>query len=168
MLGVAQEAQGPERVSVVVRELGVSFPVLVDRESVIARELGFGVVPTGLLLEDAYVRYRHDDDFDIGDPRVRRVLTSFLDGEQIAEHPADDRCDPQALALFATGVKLYEDGAVDNALRTWRSALAIDPDNFLIRTQIWVVEHPQHFYPTVDREWQERQLLKEGYEQPLP
>jgi hypothetical protein len=31
-----------------------------------------------------------------------------------------------------------------------------------------VLEHPEHFYPLVDRAWQELQLLREGYDKPLP
>jgi hypothetical protein len=54
------------------------------------------------------------------------------------------------------------------ALATWRRALTIDPDNFLIRSQIWATENPERFWPAVDRKWQEEQLLREGYDKPLP
>jgi hypothetical protein len=57
---------------------------------------------------------------------------------------------------------------VEGALATWREALSADPDNFLVRSQIWVAEHPERFYPAVDRAWQELQLVKEGYDKPLP
>jgi hypothetical protein len=54
------------------------------------------------------------------------------------------------------------------ALEMWRRALALDPDNFLIRSQIWAAEKPERFWPVVDREWQQAQLLREGYDKPLP
>jgi hypothetical protein len=38
----------------------------------------------------------------------------------------------------------------------------------VIRSQIWVAEHPKRFYPVVDRNWQEPRLLEEGYDKPLP
>lgn len=75
---------------------------------------------------------------------------------------------PDALELFAEGVEVFAEGQVSAALAIWRRALAIDPANFVIRSQIWCVEHPEHFYPVVDRRWQEQQLLKEGYDKPLP
>jgi hypothetical protein len=168
MLGVAQEALGPERVRHIVLEHGIAFPVLVDRESRLARELGFAVVPAGFLVEDGILRYVQIDDFDIADPRVRRIVGGFLAGEAVPEHPPRERGDRRALELFATGVESYAGGEAEDAVRLWRSALAIDPDNFLIRSQIWVLEHPEHFYPAVDREWQQTQLAQEGYERPLP
>jgi hypothetical protein len=168
MLGVAQDVQGPERVRRVAREHGVGFPVLVDAESRLARDLGFRVVPTGFFVEHGVVRYAHTDDFDIGDPRVRRNLVDFLEGKPVHDGQSGGATNPEALALFASGVERYSQGDADGAVRSWRRALEIDPANFLIRSQIWAVEHPEHFYPTVDRAWQERQLLKEGYDRPLP
>jgi hypothetical protein len=169
MLAVAQDAAGEERVRPVVEERGIDFPVLVDRGSVLARELGFRIVPTGFFVDaEGVVRYRHANDFDVADPRVRWNLDRFLAGDE-PEPPADEeRMEPAALELFARGIGLYDAGDVGAALATWREALALDPDNFLVRSQIWVAEHPERFYPAVDREWQELQLVKEGYDKPLP
>jgi hypothetical protein len=169
MVAVAQDAQGEERVRPVVQERGVTFPVLIDRASVLGQELGFRIVPTGVFVDAAgTVRYRHTGDFDVADPRVRWNLERFLAGEPTEQPEERERMTPDALRLFARGVELYEDGRRADALRVWREALALDPDNFVIRSQIWVLEHPERFYPAVDREWQELQLLKEGYDKPLP
>jgi hypothetical protein len=75
---------------------------------------------------------------------------------------------PAALDRFAAGVAAHADGDDAEALRLWREALEIDPENFLVRSQIWALEHPERFWPVVDREWQEQQLMREGYEGPLP
>jgi hypothetical protein len=169
MIAVAQDAQGEERVRPIVEERDVTFPVLVDRESALARELGFRIVPTGFFVDsEGVVRYRHVNDFDVGDPRVRWNLDRFLAGEETEEPAEEDRMSPEALELFARGVSVYAEGKADEALALWRDALALDPDNFVIRSQIWAVEHPDRFYPAVDREWQELQLVKEGYDKPLP
>ncbi len=32
---------------------------------------------------------------------------------------------------------------------------------FLIRKQIWVAEHPERFFPTIDFPWQQEQLAAE-------
>jgi tetratricopeptide (TPR) repeat protein len=169
MIAIAQDLQGEARVRPVVEERRVSFPVLVDRTSILARLLEFRIVPSGAFVDaGGSVRYRHVDDFDIGDPRVQWNLERFLAGEA-TEPPADHRrMEPAALERFAHGVELYADGQTEEALALWREALDLDPDNFVIRSQIWAVENPEHFYPVVDREWQALQLLKEGYDKPLP
>ena len=169
MLAVAQDAAGEERVRPVVEEHQVTFPVLIDRESELGRKLGFRIVPSGFFVDAAgVIRYRRTSDFDIADPRVRWNLERFLAGEETEGADANERMEPRALELFAEGVGLYARDRRDEALALWREALLLDPDNFLIRSQIWVLEHPERFYPAVDREWQELQLLKEGYDKPLP
>jgi hypothetical protein len=169
MLGAAQDVMGERTVRPVVQTTGVTFPVLLDRESSLGRLLGFRVVPTGFYVDgDGVLRYRRDNDFDVRDPRDRQNLDRFLAGETIEPVHNDERTAPDALELFAEGVEVFAEGRVRAALAIWRRALAIDPDNFVIRSQIWSVEHPEHFYPAVDRQWQEKQLLKEGYDKPLP
>ena len=168
MIGVAQDAQGAARVEPVVRERDIEFPVLLDPASVLASQLRFQVVPTGVFVDDGAIAYRHPDDFDVGDPRVRAALDAFLAGEPVPALPHEERMDPAALELFAQGVAAHGAGDEQGALARWREALERDPGNFLIRSQIWALEHPDRFWPVVDREWQERQLLLEGYEGPLP
>ena len=169
MLAVAQDVEGAARVGPVVEERGVEFPVLLDRTSALGKALGFGIVPTGFFVDaDGVVLYRHANDFDVADPRVRLNLERFFAGEE-AEAPDEEmRMRPEALELFGEGVTLYLEGRRDEGLAVWRRALVLDPDNFVIRSQIWAAEHPERFYPVVDREWQELQLAKEGYDKPLP
>jgi tetratricopeptide (TPR) repeat protein len=66
-------------------------------------------------------------------------------------------------AAFALGTALYQLGDRDGALHWWRTARERDPANFTVRKQIWRVEHPEKFYPTIDPDWQREQLVKEGY-----
>jgi hypothetical protein len=169
MIGVAQDVQGEERVRPIVEESDIGFPVLLDRASELGRLLEFRIVPSGFFVDaEGAVRYRHTDDFDVADPRVRWNLDRFLAGEETEPPGEDGRMDPGALGRFADGVAAFTDGREEEALRIWREALALDPDNFVIRSQIWAAEHPEHFWPVVDREWQELQLVKEGYDKPLP
>jgi hypothetical protein len=168
MLGVAQDAQGAARVEPVVRERGIEFPVLLDPASSLSAALEFQVVPTGVFVDDGAIAYRHTDDFDAGDPRVRSALHAFLRGEEAPAAPDGRPMRPAALRPFADGVAAHQRGDTAEALALWREALAADPENFLIRSQIWALEHPERFWPAVDREWQEQQLMREGYEGPLP
>jgi hypothetical protein len=169
MIAVAQDVQGEERVRPIVEESGIGFPVLVDRASELGRLLEFRIVPSGFFVdEDGAISYRHTDDFDIADPRVRWNLDRFLAKEEIEPIEEDGRMDTAALGRFADGVAAFTAGRRDEALQIWRQALELDPDNFVIRSQIWAAEHPEHFWPVVDRDWQELQLVKEGYDKPLP
>jgi hypothetical protein len=169
MLGVAQDVMGERAVRPIAEANGVTFPVLLDRESSLGRLMGFRVIPTGFFVDgEGILCYRHENDFDVRDPRDRQNLERFLAGETIEPVQGEERMAPDALELFAEGVEVFAEGRVSAAIAIWRRALAIDPDNFVIRSQIWCVEHPEHFYPVVDRRWQEQQLLKEGYDKPLP
>jgi hypothetical protein len=169
MIAVAQDAQGEARVGPIVEESDIRFPVLVDRASELGRVLGFRIVPSGFFIDESgTIRYQHTDDFDVADPRVRWNLERFLSGEEAEPPEKEGRIKTAALARFADGVAAFTTGREEEALRIWREALDLDPDNFVIRSQIWAAEHPEHFWPVVDRKWQELQLVKEGYDKPLP
>jgi tetratricopeptide (TPR) repeat protein len=66
-------------------------------------------------------------------------------------------------ARFGLGTVLYQQGRTAEALASWRAALQLDPANFTVRKQIWMIEHPEKFYPTIDFDWQKEQLAREGY-----
>lgn len=66
-----------------------------------------------------------------------------------------------ASAAFGLGSALHQLGQTPEALATWRRALRLEPDNFIIRKQIWRVEYPEKFYPTIDYDWQQVKLAKE-------
>jgi hypothetical protein len=169
MLAFAEDVRGEAAVRPVVDGAGVTFPVLLDPEGRLAGVLGFRIVPSGFFVDAANIlRYRHYDDFDIADARVRQNLERFLAGLPVEAVDEEQRMVPEALELFASGVAMIAEGREREAVAIWRRALRVDPENFVIRSQIWAVEHPEHFYPVVDREWQAQQLLKEGYDGPLP
>src|SRR5207244_9381040 len=50
---------------------------------------------------------------------------------------------------FGLGTALYQQGRIAQALASWRAALELDPANFTVRKQIWMIEHPEKFYPTI-------------------
>jgi hypothetical protein len=165
LLGIALEAPGDKYIRPLVGHQRITFPVLVDRSGVFGAAFGFRMVPSGFFVdEEGVLRYRHVDDFDIADPRVRWSLNRFLEDQPLEAMEHQAPMQPDAMKLFAQGVVRYAEEDAAEALSLWRRALDLDPDNFLIRSQIWVVEHPERFYPTVDLEWQELQLIKEGYD----
>jgi hypothetical protein len=99
--------------------------------------------------------------FDIAKPEIRAELEAVLAGGPPLK--ASDPIAPvgEAAALFARGAAALAAGHRDDALVLWRRARALDPGNFVIRKQIWAVEHPEKFYPQIDLAWQ-KELLARG------
>ncbi len=52
-------------------------------------------------------------------------------------------------------------GKREKASAALKKAWALDPDNWVIRKQIWAVEHPEQFYPAINSEWQREEIKKE-------
>jgi hypothetical protein len=168
MLGVAQDAQGAERVAPVVRERGSTFPVLVDRTGELARALSLRLVPAGAFVEDGIVRLAQREGFELGDPRLLANLEAFLAGRPVEAVDDAAPIEAQALERFGEGVHAHAAGDRDRAVALWRAALEIDPANFLIRSQLWLEEHPDRFGTDIDLDWQALQLARDGYEGPMP
>jgi tetratricopeptide (TPR) repeat protein len=64
-------------------------------------------------------------------------------------------------ALFALGSAELSLGRREVGLVNLKKALRLDRGNFIIRKQIWLLEYPEKFHPTIDWEWQRGQLKKE-------
>jgi tetratricopeptide (TPR) repeat protein len=68
---------------------------------------------------------------------------------------------PEALEFYDRGLALYRQGRVQEAVALWRRVIDIEPDNFIVRKQVWAVEHPEKFYDgAVDFAWQREQMAK--------
>lgn len=52
-------------------------------------------------------------------------------------------------------------GQRQEALEALRKAWALEPDNWIIRKQIWAVEHPEQFYPAINPRWQRERIQQE-------
>ncbi len=64
-------------------------------------------------------------------------------------------------AQFALGSCLLALDRKLDAAAQLKKALKLDPENYVIRKQIWLIEHPEKFHPTIDWGWQREQLKKE-------
>ncbi|MAG36682.1 MAG: hypothetical protein CL878_10645 [Dehalococcoidia bacterium] len=58
-------------------------------------------------------------------------------------------------------MELRNRGAIEEAATAWRKALRYDPDNFVIRKQIWALLNPERFSEQIDYAWQREQLARE-------
>lgn len=60
---------------------------------------------------------------------------------------------------FRIGRTMLKQGKKDEALVELKKALKLDKNNWIIRKQIWAIEHPEKFYEgKVDYDWQKLQI----------
>ena len=167
MLSVAMDAQGATRARPYVDAAGATFVTAVDEENLVGHLYGFKAIPNGFLMnEDGLLVYGRLGSFDIRRAETAAVLDRWAAGSDVSElsHRAGS---PQgsehseAHALFQGGLAHLRNGDPSKAIILWRQALALDPDNYIIRKQIWAVESPERFYPgDVDHAWQREQTAK--------
>ncbi len=66
-----------------------------------------------------------------------------------------------ARALVGLAAVYLDLGERAKALEALRQARALQPDNWIIRKQIWAVEHPEEFYPAIHTDWQKKRIEQE-------
>ena len=82
--------------------------------------------------------------------------------EQMQEDVVGGLDHDKAIAHFQRGLDYYQRGNTEEALVEWKKGRDLEPDNWVIRKQIWAVEHPEKFYNgEVDYGWQ-RQQVEQG------
>lgn len=168
IISVAIDAQGPGKVGQYIEKFGVTFPTLIDEYNTLSRIFGFKAVPNGLFIdENGRLVYKQFGGFDIRNTDFKTILDSWVVSRSLNE--LVQKPSPQILKashdkatdLFHDGMKLYEEGHISDALVSWRKALHFEPDNYVIRKQIWAIENPEKFYQgEVDYTWQKDQINK--------
>lgn len=169
MVGIALEHGGRDAAKPFVDAAAATFPNVADEHGRLSRLFDFKVVPNGVLVDvDGTVRWAKFGGFSIERPDDVQAVEAFLAGRdpgQSPEMPGRYTLGALARDLIETKLRLgrllYEMGHADEAAVAWREALRLDPENLTIRKQIWVVEHPERFHPTIDWDWQKVQLREE-------
>jgi hypothetical protein len=173
LVGIACEHNGRENARPYVEAAGVTFPHLVDEHGTTVTAFGFKVVPNGVLIdEDGIVRYRKFGGFDVRNPDDLASVERFAGGDDPGPSPdgvAPDDISPVEQELIAThlsyGNLLISLGRKDEGVAEWRAALRVDPQNLVIRKQIWAALHPEKFEPTIDWDWQRETIARERAEE---
>ena len=170
ILSVAIDAQGAEMARPFVESAGATFPTVVDRNNLLSRNYGFKAIPNALFIDEGgNIRYLKYSGFDIIKSEFKRAAEAWVAtgqaptsaSPQKANGSDSENSHDEAVRLFDRGMKLYGRGQVEEALSLWRQGVALEPDNYVIRKQIWAVEHPDRFYAgDVDYDWQKEQLSK--------
>ena len=165
ILSVAVDAQGAGKARPFVETAQAEFTTLIDDANLLGQLYGFKAIPNGYLIDDqGVVRYKKVGGFDIRSADTASVMRRWIEGvslERFAEAPEGPLASEhsQASACFRSGLDLYQAGNSEMALSEWRKGVALDPDNYIIRKQIWAVESPEKFYSgCVDFDWQKEQF----------
>ena len=162
------DAQGADRARPYAEAAGATFTTLVDEGNLLGQLYGFKAIPNGLLIDElGLLRYKRLGGFDIRRAETAAVLDRWDAGSDLSEPsdqpeamPGSNR--PDADDLFRRGHDHFRRGKADEAVGLWRRALDLDPKNYIIRKQIWAVEHPERFYEgDIDYAWQREQMAGE-------
>ena len=158
------DAQGPEKPRRFTEKAGLTIPALVDRKGALWELYDFKVVPVQLYFDETG-RLVHRSR---GGPEGE-VLAKLDDALKAPRRPAAElaaaasaqpsaRHRSEAAELFERGVAALEEGRSNAALALWKRALARDPENWLIRKQVWTLENPGAFWggEEIDFDWQKR------------
>ena len=147
-----------------VEKAKTTFPTVADSGNLLGQILGFKAIPNGVLVdEQGVIQFSKFGGFDIRRAEHTQLLERWAAGipleESVQEHTNHDPQHQQAIDYFRKGIALYHHGKVQEAVALWRQGVALEPDNYVIRKQIWAVEHPERFYDgRVDYAWQREQL----------
>lgn len=142
---------------------------MVDEHGVTADAFGFKLVPNGVLIDPSgVVRYAKFGGFSVDSPDDVAVVDRFLAGQELGPGPELNTLNQLTPterdlvdARLRLGRLLAAQGRREEAVREWRAALRLDPENLVIRKQIWAALYPEKFFPTIDFDWQKGQLARE-------
>ena len=161
------DAAAPGRARELYQKAGVTFIRGLDRADMLFETLDFEVVPNGFFVdENGIVRYAKFGGFEVRDDTDRAAIEALLSRPSApvgAAKALTTTAAPSGPAgrWFRLGVQALEKGDKKTAAQHWRKALELEPANFVIRKQIWALEHPEQFYPAINSKWQREQLAKE-------
>jgi len=171
LLSVAVDVQGAAAARPWHEQARAAFTTVVDSENSLARLHGAKVIPNGLFIAlDGTIRMKVIGGFDVARPEYPAEVQRLLRDPQAISQLTGSAQESGALSpieqeLVGTKLRLGQAllalGQREPAVAEWRWALYYDPDNFTIRKQIWMLEHPEKFSPAIDFDWQKETLARE-------
>ncbi len=161
-LSVAVDVQGADAPRPYAEPTLGTFPTVIDAENVLGDAFGFKAIPNGILISaDGRLDSAIAGRFEVRRGDTRELVERWLDTDA-ADFPEDEQeheWSEEALRLFREAGAAVRRGERDGAIELLKQAFPLEPDNFIIRKQLWAIEHPEKFYEgDVDYGWQREQL----------
>lgn len=155
------DAQGPSAALPYHQRAGATFPTLVDQEGLLPQRWGFKAIPNAWVIDEAGVlRYEKLGGFQIGQREDHEAVLAALALAPTVQLPMEASSDTRD-TRFEEGVRLLAEGRTAAALQLWFQVLEGEPENWIVRKQVWQVLYPERFDPTVDYAWQREHRSKE-------
>ena len=171
MISIAQDVQGPAVVHPWLEKAGTTFRTLVDQHNVLGKAFSLKYVPVAVIVDAQGRLVRPITGVNIGDDEFRAQLEAWAMTGDIptawreTETPESrdlTMAEREADARFQLALVLLETERTEEALEQLRLAVQKDPENWLIRKQMWAIEAPEAFYEgPVDYAWQKAQQERE-------
>jgi hypothetical protein len=163
---IAQDVQGTEVARPWVQKAGGNYRALLDQHNQIGKAYNLKYVPVGIAVDEAGHLVRPVGSVNIGDDGFRAELESWARSGAAPEDWAAmegggaprplTQAEKEADARFQLAIVLLGQTEEEEALSELREAVRLDPQNWLIRKQMWAIEEPEAFYTgEVDYSWQE-------------
>ncbi len=167
-------------------QAGATFPTVVDPDNTLGRLFDYKIIPNGFFLDEEGRLVGKWIGFSVDKAECLEAVNAFREGrlepfERTPEGPVGapgvppGQTEPSAglssveRELYETrirlGAELLKAGRKEEAAAEWQKALRMDPENFVLRKQIWKIRYPEKFSPEIDFEWQKEQLARERAEE---
>lgn len=172
---IAQDVQGADAARPWVEKAGGTYRALLDQHNLMGRAYNLKYVPVGIIVDEEGRLVRAVSNVNIDDDAFRQQLQEWVQTGAIpaAWIEADVHEVPRALTpaeeeadrRFQLAIGLLQQDREQEAVEELRQAFRLDPENWLIRKQLWAIETPGAFYQgPVDYGWQQAQMKREEAE----
>jgi hypothetical protein len=160
------DVQGAEKARPWVEKAQATSVTLVDASNELGGMFGFNYVPLTILIDENGKVVRGPQGTDIDRESDRQTITQWIEAGSLPVQPAAASLTgfsaPDTELRFQAATLILALGDQAAAVALFRKALTYDPENWIIRKQIWAVENPGRFYSgPIDWDWQKRQLEEE-------
>lgn len=161
---------------------GAQFTTVVDVDNTLGRLFDYKIIPNGFFVDENGVLVGKWIGFAVDNAECRDAVDAFRAGTlepferrgqgpvgkpgvapgPVATSPA---LSPTERELYETrirfGAELLTAGKAGQAAVEWQKALLMDPENFVLRKQIWRLRYPERFGAQIDFDWQKEQLARD-------
>ena len=172
-MAIASDVQGAQVAKPWMQRAAATYRCLLDEGNEVGVAFGLKYVPVGILVDGDGRLVRPVGSVNIDDTTFRQELEAWALSGEISPawrdaEPPDQPAPPtpdeaEADARLQLARVLLARGKRDAALGELRGAVVLDPQNWLIRKQLWAIETPGAFHEgEVDYQWQAAQQEREA------